>query len=318
MVPVPGQAIGGETASPHLRTTDADRDNAIGILNESLPSGRLTADEHSIRVEAALRARTMGELSDLTEDLVPPRTGHERRAPWTTAIAAAIVALAALGLVFGLEGKSGPSHTNTPSAAKGTTLTTPQTNGSFVQPQPSLAGKFCQSLSTSQKSDHSTAGILGLGPNSNPWGNQPLGLSEDPSAAYLSDLKAVQSISNATLVVQMAWQKNGYQYAQLSTGCLAAYDSNFRWVPAGDVSNGPSAVSVTYSDRHSLIAARSDSGTCWYELNVMGPGDPVIAADDLQSYGVFYAKGGQSCAAGAAPSDADWERGGPLPPQLGS
>jgi hypothetical protein len=51
---------------------------------------------------------------------------------------------------------------------------------------------------------------------------------------------------------------------------------------------------------------------------VMGPGDPVITNDNLQSYGVFYAKGGQSCSAGAAPSDADWERGGPLPPQLGS
>jgi hypothetical protein len=321
MTPVPGGTIGDEAVSAQLRATDADRDNAIGILNEALPSGRLTADEHSTRVEAALRARTMGELRELTKDLVPAMTVRKRRLHW---MIPAVVALAVGGVVLGLEGTSSTAHRSSPNSPQSTTLTTPTilttptTNDGFVQPQPSLAGKFCRSLLASQKADPLEGGQLGLGPDSNPWGNQPVGLPTNPSTAYRSDLAAVRSLSNATSVVQLAWQKNGYQYTQLTTKCLGAYDNLFRWVSAGDVSNGPDDISVIYSDRHSLVAARSGTGTCWYELNVMGPGDPVITNDNLQSYGVFYAKGGQSCSAGAAPSDADWERGGPLPPQLGS
>lgn len=208
----------------------------------------------------------------------------------------------------------------TPVAIQTTTTSAPSPSGSssdgFVQPQPSSAGKFCAALLAAQKNDPSAPSVLGTAPTSDPWGTQTYIVPTHPSVRYVQDFAAVQSLANATSVVQMAWQKNGYQYAKLTTNCLSAYDSHFRWQAANDPSTGVGVISVSYADRHSLVAAKSASGTCWYELNVMGPGDPVIAQDDLQSYGVFYAKGTTTCAASAAPPLSDWESPDPLPPQL--
>ncbi len=52
-----------------LRVSDADREQAVVALREHLLAGRLTLDEFSERVEAALRARIGGELARVQEDL---------------------------------------------------------------------------------------------------------------------------------------------------------------------------------------------------------------------------------------------------------
>ncbi|KNB52002.1 hypothetical protein AC230_15440 [Streptomyces caatingaensis] len=66
--PAPGPAHG-----PELRASDADRDRIADILREALAEGRLTADEHAERIDAAYRARTMGELEPLVRDLPAAR-----------------------------------------------------------------------------------------------------------------------------------------------------------------------------------------------------------------------------------------------------
>jgi Domain of unknown function (DUF1707)/Cell wall-active antibiotics response 4TMS YvqF len=53
-----------------LRASDADRDRTLTLLAEAAADGRLTVDEHAERVERAATARTLGELADLTADLV--------------------------------------------------------------------------------------------------------------------------------------------------------------------------------------------------------------------------------------------------------
>jgi Domain of unknown function (DUF1707)/Cell wall-active antibiotics response 4TMS YvqF len=55
-----------------LRASDADRDRVLALLAEAVSDGRLTADEHAERVQQACRARTLGELADLTKDLAVP------------------------------------------------------------------------------------------------------------------------------------------------------------------------------------------------------------------------------------------------------
>jgi Domain of unknown function (DUF1707)/Cell wall-active antibiotics response 4TMS YvqF len=55
-----------------LRASDADRDRVLALLAEAMSDGRLTADEHSERVQRACSARTLGELAELTTDLVVP------------------------------------------------------------------------------------------------------------------------------------------------------------------------------------------------------------------------------------------------------
>ncbi|MGV9455661.1 DUF1707 domain-containing protein [Streptomyces sp. NPDC003635] len=56
-------------AATDLRASDADRDRIADILREALAEGRLTADEHSERVEGVLNAKTVGELEAFIQDL---------------------------------------------------------------------------------------------------------------------------------------------------------------------------------------------------------------------------------------------------------
>src|SRR5271170_7609973 len=46
-----------------LRASDADRDRVLAMLSEAMSDGRLTAEEHSERVQRAFAARTLGELA---------------------------------------------------------------------------------------------------------------------------------------------------------------------------------------------------------------------------------------------------------------
>ncbi len=61
--PTPAQPPAG------LRASDADRDRVADILREALAEGRLTADEHSERVDGVYRAKTVGDLEPLVQDL---------------------------------------------------------------------------------------------------------------------------------------------------------------------------------------------------------------------------------------------------------
>ncbi|CCK27728.1 hypothetical protein BN159_3349 [Streptomyces davaonensis JCM 4913] len=63
-------------AATELRASDADRDRIADILREALAEGRLTADEHSERVEGVLNAKTVGELEVFIQDLP---AAHTRR-----------------------------------------------------------------------------------------------------------------------------------------------------------------------------------------------------------------------------------------------
>ncbi|MFJ2932995.1 DUF1707 domain-containing protein [Streptomyces sp. NPDC087219] len=57
--------------SPALRASHADRDRTVDVLRIAAGDGRLTSAELDERVEAALTARTFGELTVLTADLPP-------------------------------------------------------------------------------------------------------------------------------------------------------------------------------------------------------------------------------------------------------
>ncbi len=258
---------------------------------------------------------------------------------WVVALCALLVAASTAGAVVLATGTSGhtdtagktagtaapspirttsPPSSTEPGTVPTTSVTTPvTTGGGFVQPQPSRAGVFCSEILADQKTVEETwTGLLGTGPDSNPWGKQKIALPAHPSATFTEDLAAVRSLENATSVVQQAWQENGYQYEDLTVNCLAGYDTHFQWLSNTGESTDPSQVSVYYTDRHSIIAAQSESGTCWYELNVMGPGDPVIAEDDLPSYGVYIATSDTNCDADTAATGALWQPADPLPPQL--
>ncbi|WP_437091304.1 DUF1707 SHOCT-like domain-containing protein [Streptomyces hundungensis] len=54
---------------PALRASDADRDRIADILRDALAEGRLDATEHSERIDAVYRAKTLGELEPLVKDL---------------------------------------------------------------------------------------------------------------------------------------------------------------------------------------------------------------------------------------------------------
>jgi hypothetical protein len=57
------------SAPRDLRASDTDRERVVAMLGVALGDGRLTPHEHSERINAALTARTLGELAVLTSDL---------------------------------------------------------------------------------------------------------------------------------------------------------------------------------------------------------------------------------------------------------
>ncbi len=59
----------GFNENSRLRASDADRDAAASVINNALAEGRLTADEHSDRLDSIYSAKTQGELVPLLEDL---------------------------------------------------------------------------------------------------------------------------------------------------------------------------------------------------------------------------------------------------------
>ncbi|MFF5445248.1 DUF1707 domain-containing protein [Streptomyces sp. NPDC012888] len=62
VAPAPAPASG-------LRAGDADRDRIARILADALAEGRLTAEEHSERLDALYAVKTVGELDVLVRDL---------------------------------------------------------------------------------------------------------------------------------------------------------------------------------------------------------------------------------------------------------
>ncbi|MEU6933073.1 DUF1707 domain-containing protein [Streptomyces sp. NPDC046385] len=58
-----------------LRASDADRDRIADILRDALAEGRIDPEEHSDRIDAVYRAKTVGELEPLVRDLPAARSG---------------------------------------------------------------------------------------------------------------------------------------------------------------------------------------------------------------------------------------------------
>lgn len=54
---------------PRLRASDADRDRVASLLREHHAVGRLTAEEFHERLDAAMAAKTLGDLDELMADL---------------------------------------------------------------------------------------------------------------------------------------------------------------------------------------------------------------------------------------------------------
>ncbi|KIF02880.1 hypothetical protein PL81_27415 [Streptomyces sp. RSD-27] len=69
--PAPAPAPGAPAAPDAgvLRASDADRDRIAQILSDALAEGRLTAEEHSERLDALYAVKTVGELEVLVRDL---------------------------------------------------------------------------------------------------------------------------------------------------------------------------------------------------------------------------------------------------------
>lgn len=64
-----------------MRCADSDRDLVAEVLNAAFAEGRITQDEHSERMDALWQAKTFGELTPLTEDLMPHGPIHHLPAP---------------------------------------------------------------------------------------------------------------------------------------------------------------------------------------------------------------------------------------------
>ena len=97
-----------------IRIGDSEREDAVRRLGEHYEAGRLSAEEHSERVEQALKAKTEADLAGLFTDLpgAQQETANEgwagpwgwRKPPWTMPENAA----GATGSGGGGQGAAGP------------------------------------------------------------------------------------------------------------------------------------------------------------------------------------------------------------------
>jgi hypothetical protein len=62
----------GSSDNPRLRASDADRDRAASVLSSAMAEGRLTAEEHSDRLDAIYAAKTQADIVPLLDDLPGP------------------------------------------------------------------------------------------------------------------------------------------------------------------------------------------------------------------------------------------------------
>ena len=70
-----------------LRTSDAERDDALAMLRQAAGEGRLTLEEMVERVDLVLAARTRGELAATTADLpAAPAPSRRRPSRWLVGI----------------------------------------------------------------------------------------------------------------------------------------------------------------------------------------------------------------------------------------
>ncbi|MEV5575475.1 DUF1707 domain-containing protein [Spirillospora sp. NPDC052269] len=74
----------GQPSPPALRASDADRDQAIEQLHAAIADGRLDPLEFNERVDAALAARTLNELTPLVTDLTATSGGTNTLTPPST------------------------------------------------------------------------------------------------------------------------------------------------------------------------------------------------------------------------------------------
>lgn len=72
------------TGQGMLRTSRADREHVIGVLQVAFVQGRLAQDEFEVRIGQTLLSRTYAELSVVTADLPPLLVGS--RLPRMTAV----------------------------------------------------------------------------------------------------------------------------------------------------------------------------------------------------------------------------------------
>ncbi|MEU8778795.1 DUF1707 domain-containing protein [Streptomyces sp. NPDC048606] len=77
-------------APAELRASDADRDRIAQILADAVAEGRLTAEEHSERLDSLYARKTVGELDALVRDLPAGAPAAAPAAPYTGATRPAV------------------------------------------------------------------------------------------------------------------------------------------------------------------------------------------------------------------------------------
>ena len=85
-----------------IRASDEDRQRVVAALERHTGAGRLTLDEFAARVEVAVDARTMSELSAVTSDLPATDDDHPRRELLLVFLVAALT-LIVLGVFIALR-----------------------------------------------------------------------------------------------------------------------------------------------------------------------------------------------------------------------
>jgi hypothetical protein len=298
-----------------LRVTDAERDQALSLLNQAASGGVLTSEQHAARAHRVLAARTLRDLRAVTDDLAPGGlfpTRYRHRTRFRTLVVALVLAglIAMVLFVYSLS----VSTATTVVVPVHPTLS-PQTIPFPPSPSTSV-GVFCRNVAAGRRA-RPPAPSDGIAPTSP---SQETGVHvQSPSAQ--PDVATVQSLAGAAAVTTLVAQSNQSDFVGIPLTCLRRVDSNFTWVPGSDTSAGPGSISIGLHQGYAVLAALSPSRTCWYLLIQTGAdalptgwvksapasGERTISRQAPATY--FGDADGGTCAAQAAGAQDLWQLG---------
>ncbi|HLN16152.1 MAG TPA: DUF1707 domain-containing protein [Acidimicrobiales bacterium] len=328
--------------------TAREREYVIGLLNDGLSTGRLSAEEHSQRIGQLVRLRTGAELRALVSDLQPVELrATVRRTSNRERLAGVILAVVVLAFGAGVLVEhfvplaTGPSA-NAPAAnAPAAPATTSPTYGAAYK----APGLFCSDPGVQAnypptiKNQPVTPDSYAWDGNFTPWLPGDAVLPASPSPSYLEDLGTVQALDDATFLLHLAWVGNDYRFSGITLSCIRSYDNAFQWRSGSVKSSGVPAISTLFNGNYTIVAARSPTGTCWYVLDVMFPDSRAhefpteymdhldertfpllsvssITAEGAPAPGEYAATGPADACSASAAKQLNWLPARPVPAQL--
>lgn len=134
------------------------------------------------------------------------------------------------------------------------------------------------------------------------------------SVGAAQDRAAQSNLSTEATAVRSLYISSNETYATITPSQAMSAEPTLQVVSGAQPSTGPSTISLAVGDQSFVIAARSASGTCWFNFvnnsATATPAVPGLPSGSGTLFGSAHLAG--ACTADTAPSVQNWSRQFPI------